>query len=509
MGFVFYDTETTGTDTDFDQILQFAAIHTDFQFNELDRIEIRCRLMPHIVAAPGAVRVTKVTAAQLCDGTLDSHYAMMRKIREKLVSWAPAIFIGYNSLRFDEHLLRQAFYKTLHPVYLTNNNGNMRTDALRIVQAVSLFAPGVLTLPVNDDGDEVFKLDRVAPLNGFAHERAHDAAADVEATIFLCRMLAEKAPEVWSSFMRFSQKAAVVDYLSAERVFCLSDFYFGKPYSWIVTEIGRNAEIGSEHFVYNLAIDPDSLRDLSDDDLVARLARLPKPVRRLKSNGCPIIVPVDDAPAIARAAEFGFDELMHRADVLAGDDALRARLIAAFQSTQQEREPSIHVEQQLYDSFFSKPDEMLMEKFHVVPWEQRLGIIQQFGDPRLQQIGRRLIYIERPDLFPAQNRFELDCAAARRVCANKTDVPWLTLPQAIAAMDELLAETDPAENAFLQEHREHLSQRLQSALLVLAAAMPPNATVIIRDPSASVLSSGALLPGHQSPAPEIPTDRGP
>ena len=29
MRFVFYDTETTGTNTTFDQILQFAAIYTD------------------------------------------------------------------------------------------------------------------------------------------------------------------------------------------------------------------------------------------------------------------------------------------------------------------------------------------------------------------------------------------------------------------------------------------------------------------------------------------------
>ena len=47
--FVFYDTETTGTDTAFDQILQFAAIRTDDNMRELDRFEIRCRLLPHIV----------------------------------------------------------------------------------------------------------------------------------------------------------------------------------------------------------------------------------------------------------------------------------------------------------------------------------------------------------------------------------------------------------------------------------------------------------------------------
>ena len=55
MAYVFYDTETTGIDTTFDQILQFAAIRTDEDLNELDRFEIRCRLLPHVIPAPGAL----------------------------------------------------------------------------------------------------------------------------------------------------------------------------------------------------------------------------------------------------------------------------------------------------------------------------------------------------------------------------------------------------------------------------------------------------------------------
>ena len=47
MAFVFYDTETTGSDTFYDQILQFAAIRTDDALNEIDRFEIRCRIQPH------------------------------------------------------------------------------------------------------------------------------------------------------------------------------------------------------------------------------------------------------------------------------------------------------------------------------------------------------------------------------------------------------------------------------------------------------------------------------
>ncbi len=46
MAFVFYDTETTGTDTAFDQILQFGAIRTDDDLNEIDWFEVRYRLQP-------------------------------------------------------------------------------------------------------------------------------------------------------------------------------------------------------------------------------------------------------------------------------------------------------------------------------------------------------------------------------------------------------------------------------------------------------------------------------
>jgi exodeoxyribonuclease-1 len=42
MAFIFYDTETTGTRTGFDQILQFAAIKTDDEPNVMDVFDIRC-----------------------------------------------------------------------------------------------------------------------------------------------------------------------------------------------------------------------------------------------------------------------------------------------------------------------------------------------------------------------------------------------------------------------------------------------------------------------------------
>ena len=64
---VFYDTETTGLNRDFDQVLQFAAILTDDALNEVGRFNIRCRCRPWTVPAPMALKVTGVRPALLAE----------------------------------------------------------------------------------------------------------------------------------------------------------------------------------------------------------------------------------------------------------------------------------------------------------------------------------------------------------------------------------------------------------------------------------------------------------
>src|SRR5262249_18125599 len=188
------------------QILQFAGILTDDEFRELDRFEIRCRLLPHIVPAPGALRATQVRPALLRDPSFPSHYEAICAIAEKLSAWSPATFIGSNSLDFDEVLLRQAFYQNLKPVYLTNTNRNIRADALRLVQAVSIYAPDSIIVPITDDGRPTRRLDAIAPANGFNQHNAHDALGDVEATIFMARLIKKRAPANWKTLMPIAGK---------------------------------------------------------------------------------------------------------------------------------------------------------------------------------------------------------------------------------------------------------------------------------------------------------------
>jgi hypothetical protein len=50
---VSYDTETAGLDARNDQIIQLAGIRTDSVFNDLGRINLRCRLSGHLAPATG------------------------------------------------------------------------------------------------------------------------------------------------------------------------------------------------------------------------------------------------------------------------------------------------------------------------------------------------------------------------------------------------------------------------------------------------------------------------
>ena len=74
MGYVFFDTETTGLQEGFDQIVQLAAIHTDHELKELGTLNVRSRLQPHVVPHPRALRANGLTIGQLTDRGLPSHY---------------------------------------------------------------------------------------------------------------------------------------------------------------------------------------------------------------------------------------------------------------------------------------------------------------------------------------------------------------------------------------------------------------------------------------------------
>jgi hypothetical protein len=102
------------------------------------------------------------------------------------------------------------------------------------------------------------------------------------------------------------------------------------------------------------------------------------------------------------------------------------------------------------------------------------------------KIGMRLIYIERPDLLAAIERSKYDRAVAARITSDAAEVPWPTLPKSIAELDKLLNEGNPSHTTFLQEHRHHLSNRLETAMQVLSVESMGGRIVRLRQQSPGV-----------------------
>jgi exodeoxyribonuclease-1 len=435
MAFVFYDTETTGSDTFYDQILQFAAIKTDDALNEVDRFEIRCRIQPHVLPAPGALLVTGVTLDQLSDPALPSHFEMAAAIHAKLSEWSPAVFAGYNSLEFDEDLLRQAFYQSLLPVYLTNSNGSSRLDVMRLALAANEFEPGHLKIPARDDGAPTFKLDRLAPANGFLHPNAHDAMADVEATIFLAKLMREKTLWVWEHLLRMGKKAEAVRNALGAPVRLYTEFRYNKPAHWLVSAIGVDTENKGSVIAFNLAHDPAELLSVGDDSLRKWAVSKPKPLRTIKANSSPILLDVDMALGRADLKKIGEPEIMRRAQVLQESPELRHRLLQAYVETREVYEDSPHIEEQIYQGFPGSRDNSLMREFHRSSWPGRVEIASQFEDDRLRRIARRIIFNHRPDLFGEEMRQAFSKAIAQR-WLGKEKVRWLTIERALSEIED-------------------------------------------------------------------------
>jgi exodeoxyribonuclease-1 len=462
MAFIFYDTETTGTDTFFDQVLQFAAILTDDNLNEIERFEVRSRLLPHVVASPGAMNVTGVTAAQLCEPTYSSHYEMTCLISAKLTKWQPAYFVGHNSIEFDEVLLRSMFYKSLHPVYLTNTNGNSRLDSLKMLRSAYLYEDSSIEFPLNEKGAPSFKLDRLAPANGFNHENAHEAMSDVEATVFMCRKVRDEAPDTWSRYMRFAEKSSVLDFCDSEQVIGLTEFYFGKPYTYLLHKIGQHPENGNAILAVDLNMDLEDLTQSTHTELVKLMSKSPKAVRKIKANALPGIIEGEDAHPHSKLNDIDYAHIESRAAQISEDNELKERLLAAYLEAQKEYDPSPHIEEKMYDGFPSAEDNELMERFHTTPWADRHKIVNSLVDERYQLLGEWIIFCESQESLPNDRRDYWEGYVADRLLGRGDACKALTLPDAIQQADDLIGSATGEKLTLLTEHRKRMVDLAQT-----------------------------------------------
>jgi len=433
MNFAFYDLETTGISPAFDQPLQFAAILTDGEFREIERVNLRCRIAPHIIPSPWALAVTGVRPAQLTDPSLPTLFEFTQEIGALIERWSPAIWTGFNSIHFDEEMLRQAFYQNLQPdVFATQFNGNSRFDVLTALYAVWHRQKDLFEWPVDADGRVRFKLDRIAPLNGFAAHNAHDALGDVEATIHIARQIAQRAPALWAELLAIRDKAHVQSSLGSFQPMALVErFGGGLPRATVGCFCGTSPSNPNQAAFFDLdAADPADLLVADAAALFAAVDATPKVIRSVTINKSPALLSVP-APSA---------EQLRRAEVIANAPEFRTRVGQALAERFPEdpAAPTPPVEKQIYGGFYSHADKALLVEFQRADWHRRQEIVSSLADPRLRQLGRRLVAFHAPELLSGEDRMQYRAWLEERWSApDVVETEWTSSDRARSALADM------------------------------------------------------------------------
>lgn len=192
--YLFYDLETTDLNPCFGQVLQFAAIRTDLDLNEMTRHEIRVRLNADVIPSPAALIINRIDVTQLLQG--ENEYHAIQQIHE-LLNTPGTISVGYNSLGFDDEFLRFSFFKNLLPPYTHQYAKNCgRMDIYPMVLFYFIFQPDVLKWPILNDKIS-YKLEYLNQENQLTTGSAHNAMVDVQATLELAKRL-KRNEAIWN-----------------------------------------------------------------------------------------------------------------------------------------------------------------------------------------------------------------------------------------------------------------------------------------------------------------------
>ena len=200
--FLFYDLETSGLNPAFDQIIQFSAIRTDLNLNELERYEWVIRPNPDTVPSPMAMLIHRTPITLWEQG--EPELLVIQRIHA-LFNTPGTISIGYNTLGFDDEFLRFSFYRNLLAPYTHQfANSCSRADLYPVTALYYLFHPEILNWPMRNEKISL-KLDGLNELNKLSTGAAHTAIVDIEATIALAKKFMQH-PDTWHYALGYFEK---------------------------------------------------------------------------------------------------------------------------------------------------------------------------------------------------------------------------------------------------------------------------------------------------------------
>ena len=456
--FFWYDFETTGVDPAKDRPMQFAGIRTDLDFNPIgEPIMLYCKLADDVLPHPDACLLTGITPQDaIREGLKESEF--VKQIEQEL-SVPGTCSLGYNTLRFDDEVVRNSFYRNFIDPYAREwQNGCSRWDIIDLVRMTYAMRPDGIKWPKKEDGSYSFKLEDLTKANGIAHEQAHDALSDVHGTIAMAKLIKEAQPKLFDYYFAMREKSALQQFIDPVRMkpFLHISGMFGleKKFAAFVAPLAPHPSNKNGVIVYDLMEDAQPLIDLSVEDIQRRVfstkeelaeeTRLPLKVIHL--NKCPAVAPatfLKDEKVVQRLNLDG-DICRKNLSLLKNAPGLAAKLSNVFMQAFEkiDKDPDL----MLYSGgFFSRDDKQRMDEIRSTPSDILGELELTFDDRRLPEMFMRYLARNYPEQMNSQQREEWE--EYRRVRLLEADGGGsITMDQYFKRLNELVLDESLPDN---------------------------------------------------------------
>lgn len=371
----FYDLETSGFNPKEARIMQFAGQRTDMELKPIGKpFNFYLRLSDDILPDPDAVLVTGITPQKtIAEGLTEVDFL---KTFTREISTSGTIFVGYNSVRFDDEFMRYLMYRNFYDPYEWHwQNGRSRWDILDTVRMTRALRPEGINWPYDSDKKPVNRLELISSLNGLDHTNAHDALSDVYATIEVARLIRSKQPKLFDYLLKVRNKSEVIKLVNQDRPFVYTSGKYASEFEK-TTAVGVLAEHpqGQGALVFDLRYDPAEFVNLQGKPMAEAIRRRkddpgPKlPVKSLKYNRCPAVAPLsvlDDSSQTRIQLDLdsvkrNFDNLNDIRQILA-EHTLEAFTVLDKELEEKKAARKPEVDERLYDGFFDRNDKDKMK----------------------------------------------------------------------------------------------------------------------------------------------------
>lgn len=398
--FFFYDLETTGVDSRSARIMQFAGQRTDLDLNPVGQpVNYLIKITDDILPEPDAILVTGITPQKtLEEGISESEFI---KIFDKEVNLSGTIFVGFNSVRFDDEFMRFLFWRNYYDPYeweWKNNNG--RWDILDLTRITRALRPEGINWPFDPSGKPTNRLELITEVNKIDHTDAHDALSDVNATIAVARLIKQKQPKLFDFILNIRGKKSVNDFINKNNYFVYSSGKYPGEFekTTVVANLGQHPE-KSGYLVYDLRHDPADFINMTAEEL-AEIWRWKKdskdlrlPVKSLQPNRCPALAPLSvlDKPSLDRI-KIDLNNVKANYQKLENNSEFYNKLVKAIDILNKDREQSSlltseqNADSSLYEGFLPDSDRVFLPKIRSSKPDELSGYIEKLDDGRLKDI---------------------------------------------------------------------------------------------------------------------------